>query len=380
MRILFVVSVLSDREGGGNAERTVQLSNALTASGAQCTVLTLNIGEPLARVERLGGASIVTLPCLNRRFQIPSLEINRVRKLVEAADVVHLVGYWSILGVIAQFVALRADVPYTICPAGALTLFGRSRWLKRLFNLVLGEQLIRQASGWIAVTRSELPDFAKYGVSSECVSVIPNGVVACDIENIDVSRVQPASEHSSAKVLLFMGRLNFIKGPDLLLEAFGRVSARFPEASLVYAGIDEGMVLQLTRRAVELGVAGRVVFLGFLRGEAKRSAYRGACLLVVPSRTEAMSIVAVESGMFGTPVLMTDQCGLDDLREVEPGLVVPASVNGLTRGLEFALEDPLRLRALGAHWQALVRERFLWNHLAAQFREVHERIIDRRQN
>lgn len=380
MRILFVVSVLSDREGGGNAERTVQLINALTAGGAECAVLTLDIGQPSERVEQIAGTKMVALPCLNRRFQIPVPAITRVRRLVEAADAVHLVGYWSLLGVMAQFAALKARVPYTICPAGALLLFGRSKWLKRLFNWVLGQRLIRQASGWVAVTPRELPDFVNYGVRPDRVAVIPNGVIEFDLEALGAQSVQPTLRDVSARLVLFMGRLNLIKGPDLLLEAFGRVAAQFPDVRLVYAGPDEGMGMQLKQRAFELRIGDRVVFLGFLQGQAKSAAYREACLLVVPSRREAMSIVAVEGGMFGAPVLMTDQCGLDDLRDVEPGLVVPASVDGLTRGLKFTLEDPSRLADWGKRWQALVRERFLWNHLAAEFREVHEQIIGRRQN
>ena len=68
------------------------------------------------------------------------------------------------------------DRPYVVCPAGALPLYGRSKWLKRCYNFIIGDAIIRNASGWIAVTEAEFPQFEEYGVDSSLVTVIPNGV------------------------------------------------------------------------------------------------------------------------------------------------------------------------------------------------------------
>jgi glycosyltransferase involved in cell wall biosynthesis len=379
MRVLNVVSVLSAHEGGGNAERTVQLSRALAEGGMTCTVLTLDIGDPMARAEQLGGAQVVVMPCLNGRFQIPWPVWHLVRELVRQADVVHMIGYWSFLGVMVQAVAWKEGVPYVVCPAGALPLFGRSRWFKRAFNWIFGRQLISRASGWIAVTRAEFPDFAAYGVAPDRVVVIPNGVVESDLESDEADGIQWARGIPLGPYVLFMGRLNPIKGPDLLLEAFGRVAAQFSDVRLVYAGPDEGMRSMLERRSLALGIGDRVHFAGFVSGRAKAAAYRAACLLVVPSRLEAMSIVAVEGGICGTPVLMTDQCGLDDLAEINPGLIVPASIDGLTVGLRFALESPRQLADWGGQWRLMVRQRFLWRDIAQQFRALLEQVTKQRE-
>jgi glycosyltransferase involved in cell wall biosynthesis len=379
MRVLNVVSVVSAREGGGNAERTVQLSRGLADGGTSCTVLTLDIGDPYARCDMLGGARLVVVPCLNQRFQIPWPKWRLARELVEQADVIHLMGYWSLLGVMVQVAALKVGVPYVICPAGALPLFGRSQWFKRFFNWLFGRRLIGRASAWIAVTRAELPDFLAYGVPPDRVVVIPNGVVESDLDSDETDGIQWARGIPPGHCVLFMGRLNPIKGPDLLLEAFGRVAAQFSDVRLVYAGPDEGMRSMLERRSLALGIGDRVHFAGFISGRAKAAAYRAACLLVVPSRLEAMSIVAVEGGICGTPVLMTDQCGLDDLAEINPGLIVPASIDGLTVGLRFALESPRQLADWGGQWRSMVRQRFLWRDIAQQFRALLEQVTKQRE-
>lgn len=376
MRVLNVVSVLSAHEGGGNAERTVQLSRALSGIGVECTVLTLDVGDPEARRDQLGGARLVVLPCLHQRFQVPCPAPSLLPELVRSADVIHLMGYWSLLGVAVARAAERAGVPYVISPAGALPLFGRSRLLKRLFNLVVGRRLVAQAAGWVAVTASELPDFQRYGVAPDKVAIIPNGVVEADFARASEAKVAGAGL-PDARFVLFMGRLNSIKGPDLLLEAFIAVANDHPDVQLVFAGPDEGLGDSLRARAASAGLAERIRFLGFVSGSAKTAAYRTASLLVVPSRLEAMSIVAVEAGVCATPVLMTDQCGLDELREVDPGLVVPVSAAALAAGLGAALRNPELLKRWGLAWQAIVRGRFLWTDIGARFRQYLDTVARR---
>lgn len=374
MQVLNVVSVLSAREGGGNAERTVQLSRALSEVGATCTVLTLDIGNPLARASDLAGARLALLSCLNCRFQLPLGGWGLVRELVRRADVIHLMGYWSMLGVMVSLAARRQGIPYVVSPAGALPLFGRSRWLKRAFNWIVGKRLIRKAAGWIAITHAECADFEAYGIPRDEVVVLPNGVLELDQKTGDPESFLNDRGIPSESLILFMGRLNSIKGPDMLLEAFAQVAAELPATRLIFAGPDEGLGNMLGKRAEMLGLSHRIHFVGFVAGTEKFAAYRAASLLVVPSRFEAMSIVAVEAGICGTPVLMTDQCGLNDPAEINAGLVVSASAEGLAHGLRLAFSDRDRLKAWGTRWQSMVRERFLWRDLAFRFKTYLEQI------
>jgi glycosyltransferase involved in cell wall biosynthesis len=378
MQILNVVSVLAAKEGGGNAERIVQLSRAVCSLGESCMIITLDIGDWQARREQLGHAKLVVLPCLNKRYQLPVISWHRIVEQVRQADVIHFMGYWSLLAVLVSFAAKRCGVPCVVSPAGALPIYGRSKFRKLIFNWMIGLKFVSKAAGWIAVTKSELPDFAKYGVPIERVEIIPNGIVEADYVCRDEDQARLNGLLPSGQFILFMGRLNPIKGPDLLLEAFIRVHHDFPGVSLVFAGPDEGMRASLEIRAKACGILEKVCFLGFVGGVEKVATYRAATMLVVPSRMEAMSIVAVEAGICGISVLITDQCGLNDLSEVNAGLVVPASEEGLAAGLRSALSDLDRLKAWGKKWQSLVRERFLWRDLAIRFRDYFEQIISPR--
>ncbi len=374
MRVLNVVSILATREGAGNAERTAQLTRAIQSKDVSCSVLTLDIGRLEDRVADIAGASLIVLPCLSIRFQIPRGGWRKVVDAVRDSDVIHLMGYWTVLGAMVYLAARLHRVPYVVSPAGALPLFGRSRWLKRIYNLLVGRNLVRHANGWIAVTTAEFPHFEAYGIPRSQVTVISNGVWESDFSMGDGDEFFRATGILRGPFVLFVGRLNPIKGPDLLLEAFARIAKEFPEFRLVFAGSDEGMQAELEARIRVLNLSDRILFCGFVSGPLKTAAYKAAQVLVVPSRSEAMSLVAVEAGICGTPVLVTDQCGLNELAEVSPSLIVAASTDGLTAGLRFVLANPVRLAEYGDGWRSIVCERFLWRNLAKQFTALLEKV------
>ena len=367
MRILNVNALLDAATGGGTAERTLQLSRALAAEGAEVTVLTLDIGLDPERRQRLGKAHVTALPCVNRRFMLPSPAHWNLDTLVETADVVQLTGHWTIINVLAARAARQAGKPYVICPAGALPIVGRSRLLKHAYNALAGRRIVAGAAGWVAITALEREQFVPYGVAPERVTIIPNGVWMEDFAGHDGTAFRERHALGTRPYILFVGRLNPIKGPDLLLDAFLRLGPRCRH-HLVFAGPDEGLRAPLTETARAAGAAERVHFTGFVGGEEKASAYQGADLVVVPSRQEAMSIVALEAGACARPVVLTDRCGFDEVEAVAGGRVVSATADALARTLdELLATDPGGLRAMGERLAGLVASRYSWTAAARQY-------------
>ncbi len=375
IRVLNVNSSLEFRTGGGTAERTFQMSRFLALEGVQCTVLTIDTGLDESRVLALKQTEVVATPLLLRRFYVPKVSQKTIKSLVDAADVVHLMGHWSVLNAMVYLALRRSHKPYVVCPAGALPIFGRSRWLKHIYNFVVGNRIIRNASGWIAVTAAEFPHFENYGIPSSNVTVIPNGVSKEDFPPTDVEVFRRAKNFPNAPIILFMGRLNLIKGPDLLLRAFASIQNLIADYHLVFAGPDEGMQYALTEMARQEGIVERVHFLGFVSGNDKLAAYQSARLLVVPSRQEAMSIVALEAVISGTPVMLTDQCGFDELKSIEAGLVVPASVAGIADGLIHLLTEPDLLDRISPPLQNFVLQRYTWQSIVARYLNLYDNIL-----
>jgi glycosyltransferase involved in cell wall biosynthesis len=175
--------------------------------------------------------------------------------------------------------------------------------------------------------------------------------------------------------VLFMGRLNAIKGPDLLLEAVATVAPSCPGHALVFAGPDGGMRGLLERRARAAGIDHQVKFVGWVAGSDKVAAYRAAELVVIPSRQEAMSLVVLEAGACARAVLMTDRCGFDEAVEAGAALAVPPEVGPLTTALRDALNGSAA--PLGPRLQALVLRNYTWDAAVGRYALVFARMTSR---
>jgi glycosyltransferase involved in cell wall biosynthesis len=146
---------------------------------------------------------------------------------------------------------------------------------------------------------------------------------------------------SDAKLILFLGRLSQKKSPDLLLQAFAQLPPSSPPVHLAFVGPDEsGMLARLQQMAQQLNVAPRVHFSGPLSGNPKWSAYRDADIFVLPSQNENFGNTAAESVAAGTPVIVTDQCGIAPLLDGVAGITVPHSASSLAQTMFNLLNTP----------------------------------------
>lgn len=378
MKILNVNMAINSLHGGGTAERTYQMSKHLADRGIKCSILTLNLGLTPEILNSLDTVEVVTIPCMNKRFFVPQLSfksLKRINDLIARVDIVHIMGHWSIINALVYIFARQLNKPYVFCPAGTYLIYGRSKNLKLLYNLIIGQKIMRNAKLCIASTAEERSYIVNCGVNSRKVVLIPNGI---DLENIPVrNEVSFRSKYNigDCPFILFVGTFSPIKGPDLLLEAFNRVKEKFPSYRLVFAGTDRGMLPELRKYVAKFNLQARVHFVGHLGEIDKAQAYYTADLLVVPSRSEVISMVALEAGSTGTPVLITDQCGFDEITAVDGGMVVPASVAGLERGLIELLSRPERLKAIGKNLEKYIAQNYSWGNITRKYIELYNQIL-----
>lgn len=374
MKVLNVNVSLDPIYGGGTAERTLQISRALAIAGHVCTILTTDVGMTDEYRSKLEELRVIELPCFYKRFYLFRFSLPKLRDVVNQSDIIHLIGHWSFINALVYFLARRYNKPYVVCPSGALPLYGRSKLIKKIYNVLVGRAIIRNAHFHIAVAENEVAHFAEYGVQAPQIVLIPNGVNLDDFTSDDDTNFFKYAGLGNAPYILFMGRLNKIKGPDLLLRAFLRISDRFPDVHLVLAGPDGGMLKTLKEIISSQEIERRIRFVGHLDGKIKVAAYSSALLLVVPSRQEAMSIVALESGVCGVPVLMTDQCGFGNLPEIGGGMIVPATDEGLSEGLLCMLENKSDLQKMGARFKLYIINNLTWQVAANSYTNLFKRM------
>lgn len=376
MNILNVNTSLDPILGGGTTERTVKLTLALDElEGVEARVLAMNAGTKNLKSVPIPLSQTVILPCWNQRWYLPAPHFLKIYRIVAWADVIHLMNHWTLLNAGVYWMARWMKKPYVVCPAGALKIYGRSPTLKRLYNFLVGRSIIKNADALIAITEDEAALFQQAGVPDKKIAHIPNGVWERDFTCKDENLFRENSKLGESPFLLYVGRLNSIKGPDILLEAFSRIANKYPELHLALVGPDGGMLGELKSQIEQNGLSDKVHLIGFAGGDLKSSAYHGAELLVVPSRHEAMSIVALEAGICGTPVLLSDQCGFDALAEAGGGRITSIDIDAMAQSIETMLEDRAALKEMGSRAQQFIRDHFSWSIAAKNHLDLYRKIV-----
>jgi glycosyltransferase involved in cell wall biosynthesis len=199
----------------------------------------------------------------------------------------------------------------------------------------------------------------RYSVDPERIVVSPYGV--------DPAFSPSGPRREGPPYVLFVGALQDRKEPELALRALLDVDSGL---GLVFAGPDRGLEADLRSRARSLGLERRVEFAGHVRRDDLAALYRGAQVLVFPSRYEGFGLPVLEAMASGTPVVATESSSIPEVAG-DAAVLVPASADALAAGIERAVADRERLRAAGLEHAS----RFSWASTAERTVEVYRELL-----
>jgi len=151
----------------------------------------------------------------------------------------------------------------------------------------------------------------RYGVNGDKIEVVHNGVDRSNGNNGGSSLGQAGIEKDE-KLVLFLGRITMQKGPEYFLQAAKKVLEIMDDVKFVMAGTGD-MMHRSINMAAELGIAGKVLFTGFLQGEQVRKIYQMADLYVMPSVSEPFGIAPLEALNYDVPVIISKQSGVSEV-------------------------------------------------------------------
>ena len=361
MRILKVVqSYFPFQERGGPVFKVRALATGLAKRGHQVTVLTADLGFGKGNGSQAGAercrwgwtarSENVEAIYLSTTGQYRAVTLNPgvfafCRGSICYYDVVHFYGLYNFLGPAASYYCRRQAVPYVIEPMGMYPPIVRSLRLKRMYLDLLGDRFIRGGRYLVATSEQEKRELIGGGIDAARVEVRRNGIELPPREPEAGKFRRARGISSDAKVIVFLGRLVSKKSPDMLLEAFANWRANSgsgQDAMLVLAGPEEGdgFLVKLRSMAYRLGIRDRVLFEGPLYDDAKWSAYRDANVFVLPSQNENFGNTAGEAAACGTPVIVTDRCGIAPFVGAA-GEVIPHDLAALENALGTMLRDPM---------------------------------------
>lgn len=308
-------------------------------------------------------------------------------------DVIH--GHYWLSGWASQLLKEHWHIPtvqmfHTMAHLKNAVANGEHR--ETTLRLQIERRLVEIADGLIAANPHERKEMInKLGASTEQIHLVPPGV--------DLELFQPHDPEESRRrldlpdgpLVLFVGRIDPVKGIDTLFDGFKRlIDSRDwdgSEPKLVFIGgiIDpengeDGMDADLRRvkeQADALGIGDRILFRGSQPRELLPHYYSAVDVCTVPSRYESFGLVAVEAMACGTPIVASRVGGLQfTIRDGQSGLLVPHSDPvALSDALERVLTDVdlYSLMQAGARRAAI---RYSWQMVTSSVVDVYQQLVD----
>jgi glycosyltransferase involved in cell wall biosynthesis len=260
--------------------------------------------------------------------------------------------------------------------------------LKRLYHRTLGCTMIAGARFIIATSDQERRELCDSNIDAARLVVRRNGI---DRPKTTPERGEFRKRWGIAqdtKIVLFLGRIVSKKSPDLLIKAFANWTSQQADranSKLVLAGPEEndGFGVELRSLVQQLGIFEDVLFVGPLYDEEKWRAYRDADVFVLPSQNENFGNAAAESAVCGTPIIVTDQCGIASYVGTA-GLVIRHDQVELERALEGILGNSNRYQgykegcvqmAAGLSWEEPLNQTQLLYQRCLSEEELQEAVV-----
>jgi glycosyltransferase involved in cell wall biosynthesis len=212
-----------------------------------------------------------------------------------------------------------------------------------------------------------------YNIPTGKMSLIPNGIFPGKIRReVDAGSIKKKyGIHPMAPVVLFVGRMRYQKGPDLLVEAVPLVLSKRWDVKFMFAG-EGDMRHYCERRARELGVSEACQFLGYAPDDELADLINACDLLTVPSRNEPFGIVVLEAWDAGKPAIGTDAVSIID--DFVNGIKARTYPESIAWCITDVIGKPEALRWMGQQGRKLIDRVYNWDYVADRTIDLYKHI------
>ena len=389
MKILMLTWEYPPRVVGGISKVVYDLSHRLIKDGHQVTVVTYRDGDT-SYYEDDEGINVYRVDNYmihpnNFIDWIMQLNFNMVAKASELMnkfgkfDVIHAHDW--LVSYAAKSLKEAYDVPMVATIHA--TENGRNSGIHDETQRYINDsewQLTYEASEVIVNSNYMKNEIQRiFGLPYDKISVIPNGVKLDKFEGIERDydlRRQYAMDNE--KIILYVGRLVYEKGVQNLIGAMPKILENYHDSKLVICGRG-GMMDELKQEAHNLGIDEKVYFVGYCDAAKVQKMYINADIAVFPSTYEPFGIVALEGMLSGTPTVVSDVGGLNEI--VEHGVTGMKSYAGNSNSIADSvlalLYDQDLCNRVSSKAIEVVKEKYNWNVIAQSTFKTYEKAISK---
>ena len=348
MRILHVVPYLSaDGAFGGPVAVAVEQTTALAALGHRVALVAGWDGRTRPSTR---GVALRFVRAVRGRLPLAVVLAPGVPLAVLAArcraDVVHLHAGRDLVS-LSALLAARGHPRVVLQPHGMV--MPDARPAARLIDALIVRPALQRAAVVLALTDDEERGLQAVARGGARIERIRNGV-----------RVgSPILDRAPTAPVLFLARLHPRKQAPVFVDAAARVLAAGVDRVFEVAGPDEGDRTRVAEAIAAAGRADRISLTGPVAPDETGARLAAAAVYVLPSRGEVFPMTVLEALAAGTPVVLSDDCGLaPELAAVSAAVVVPPTAAAVAHAISALLQDEPGRYALAERGLAALRDRY----------------------
>jgi glycosyltransferase involved in cell wall biosynthesis len=318
-----------------------------------------------------------------KRLHLDPGVILALQKKARHFDVMQFHGFRSFENIVGYHYAMKYHIPYVLLNAGSLqTTVGKIR-LKRIYDKLFGNRLLRDASRIIVSNQMEREEHLALGARPDQIVEIKNAYDVQAFASLPARGLFRDKYHIKEKhIVLFMGRLHKIKGIDFLVEAFAELVKTRKDVILVIVGPDDGFKPFLVDLINRLELNDKVLFTGFLGGEDKQSVLVDADMLVQTSLFERGPGSPFEAILCNTPVIVSQNTGCAEVvAQLDAGYLVEyGNKPELAARMLRILNDPSEIREKTERTREYIISNLSWEKVVMEYEKVYLQLTAQRRS
>ncbi len=381
-------------DGGGLNVYVLQIARRLAARGVHVDVFTraadpsspptVSVADRVL-VHHIVAGPVAPIPKAEVADHLSAFALGMMRHPTAGShDVVH--GQYWLSGWVGHRLARRWDVPFvqTFHTLGMLknATLAPGDVPESPLRLAVERRVAHAADRVLGLTCGEgRLLYRAFGLSGRDISIVPAGV---DLDVFAPRRTGDRPGRTRPPQLLFVGRLQPLKGPDVAIRTLALVRERYPQARLRIVGGPSGSGVgraepsQLRRLAEDCGVGDAVDLLPARPQRDLAALYCASDVVLVPSRSETFGLVALEAQACGTPVVAAAVGGLRAVVGDGGTLVAGHDPADHAAAVLAYLDDPA-LRAAATEAGPLTAARASWDRTVDRLLEVYADVVAERR-
>ena len=294
-------------------------------------------------------------------------------------DIVHVHALWCFTNIAARLVLNKpSSPPYIVRPAGSLEPWSMSvsAARKKWYFRAIEKPILNRAAAIHAMSTKETEHIAAFNLQPP-IWTIPNGidaippVSASELEQVRASK----GIHPDTTVLLFLGRLHFVKNLPFLFNVLEKLKTNHSSIHLMVAGPDQHAYADtLKKQVVDQGLEKQVSFLGEVNGDEKSKWVAAADALCLPSLSENFGNVVLEALASGTAVFASNTTPWAELDGWQCGRCLPLEEPAWVTAISDAISKN-QLANWGTRARAVAENEFSWDVIASRIEDAYQTLL-----